>query len=382
VKPLLFVTNGHGEAAIAAALAAEVRARDGGATEHFPLVGAGFAFDGFPEVGPRRAMPSGGLVAMGNVANFTRDLRAGWLGLFAAQLAFLGRAARGYRGIVAVGDTYAVALGMRARLPLAFVGTAKSAYVAPYDAVERAFLRRARFVFVRDAATARALRSHGVAARAPGNVIVDLAATDRRFPWTRAERVVVLPGSRDAAYRDVVPLAAAQRALAARRGPFDAALSVAPNLDVAVLTRVLGTAGWTIAAHADRPETPFTASATGLVLTAWRGPLGALFAGASLAFGQAGTANEAAAAMGLPVVALETAHAPKAAWYRMRQARLLGDALRVVDADPERAADALAALLDDPVRRAAMAAAGRERMGGPGAAAAIGAVLAAFPAAA
>jgi hypothetical protein len=86
--------------------------------------------------------------------------------------------------------------------------------------------------------------------------------------------------------------------------------------------------------------------------------------------------------MGLPVVALETAHAPKAAWYRMRQARLLGDALLVVDARADAASAALAALLDDPARRAAMGAAGRARMGGPGGADAIGAILATFAAAA
>jgi tetraacyldisaccharide 4'-kinase len=381
VKPLLFVTNGHGEAAIAAAIAAATRAHAGGATEHFPLVGTGFDAPQFREVGPVRAMPSGGLVAMGNVRNFARDLRAGWLGLFARQVQFLANVGHRYRGVVAVGDTYGLALALRTRRPVAFVGTAKSAYVAPYDAFERAILTRAAWVFVRDAETARMLRRRGVPARAPGNVIVDLAAAEGAFGWTRSERIVVLPGSREAAYRDIVPLAAALRALAARRGPFDAALSVAPNLETEALARVLAQAGWTIDAVA-RPHEPFRACAPGLTLVAWNGPLGALFAGATLAFGQAGTANEAAAAMGLPVVALETAHAPKAAWYRMRQARLLGDALLVVDARPEVASTALGALLDDPVRRAAMGAAGRARMGGPGGADAIGAVLAAFAAAA
>ena len=87
------------------------------------------------EVGPRRAMPSGGLVAMGNVRAFARDLGAGFVGLFFAQLRFL-RAARDAYGIaVAVGDSYALGLALCARLPTLFVGTAKSAYVAPYGPV-------------------------------------------------------------------------------------------------------------------------------------------------------------------------------------------------------------------------------------------------------
>ena len=44
------------------------------------------------EVGPRRAMPSGGLIAMGNVRNIARDLRSGLLALTLAQRAFLARA--------------------------------------------------------------------------------------------------------------------------------------------------------------------------------------------------------------------------------------------------------------------------------------------------
>src|ERR1700684_664394 len=110
-------------------------------------------------------------------------MRAGCLCLFARQITFLRRLRRErpYAAVVAVGDAYACALSAIARAPLAYVGTAKSAYVAPYGPGERRILRAARRVFVRDAATAHALRTQGVAAEAPGNVIVDLlAASDRR----------------------------------------------------------------------------------------------------------------------------------------------------------------------------------------------------------
>jgi len=103
----------------------------------------------------------------------------------------------------------------------------------------------------------------------------------------------------------------------------------------------------------------------------WTGPIGGILAGATIAIGQAGTANEAAAANGVPVVALELAGDRRRGWYRMRQERLLGEAMLVIPGDPEPAADAIASLLRDPQRRARMGAVGRERMGPPGGAAAI-----------
>jgi len=346
---VVFVTNGHGEAAIATRIAEETRALGDVTTVHFGLVGERLGGGAFPDVGPQRAMPSGGLVAMGNVRAFARDLGAGFIALFARQIAFL-RAARGrYAVVVAVGDAYACALARLCAAPLVFVGTAKSAYVAPYGPGERWILRRARRIFVRDAATADALRAHGVAAEAPGNVIVDLLATAARFEWGASTRLALLPGSRERAYADALRLADVVAMLRAQFGELDAVLSVAPNLDAARFAPAL-------ARGALRP---------------WSGPLGALLRDATLVLGQSGTANEAAAAEGLPVVALELDDAPRDAWYRKRQAGLLGEALAIVPGDAPQAAAAVRSLLEDPARRARMGAVGRARMGGPGGAAAI-----------
>jgi uncharacterized protein (TIGR03492 family) len=356
VSAVLFVSNGHGEAAIAARIARDLRSRAGLRTDHFALVGAGFGSDGFPDVGPQRAMPSGGLVAMGNVRAFAADVRAGFFGLLARQTAFL-RAAHGtYAAVVAVGDVYALLLARLARRPIVYVGTAKSEYVASYGPGERRVLASAARIFVRDAATAHALQRRGVPAEAPGNVIVDLLASDERVDWQGArERIAVLPGSRERAYDDAARLIEVVRAVGARVAGVRTLVSVAPGLD---------------------PErfAPLTAGDPAVGL--WRGELGALLAEATLAVGQAGTANEAAAACGVPVVALELDDARKSAWYRMRQARLLGEALAVVPGDTERAAAEIAALLADPARRATMAAVGRRRMGGAGGAAAIAAAIA------
>ena len=357
---VLFVTNGHGEAAIAARIAAELRALAPLQTAHFGLVGERLGGGAFVDVGPQRAMPSGGLVAMGNLAAFTRDLGAGFVELFVRQIRFL-RAARGrYAAIVAVGDAYACALARIAGPPLAYVGTAKSVYVAPYGPGERRIIGAAQRIFVRDAATAAALRAHGVPADAPGNVIVDLLASDERVAWQSDVRIAVLPGSRERAYADALRLAEVIATVRERVPTLDAVMSVAPNLDPARFAPALAAGP----------------------LRAWSGPLGALLPDATLAVGQSGTANEAAAAGGVPVVALELAGARRDAWYRKRQLGLLGDALLIVPGERRGAAEAIADLLADPLRRSAMGARGRERMGPPGGARTIAAAIAALAAAA
>jgi tetraacyldisaccharide 4'-kinase len=350
VTAVLFITNGHGEASIAARIARDVRALAPLATEHLALVGERFGDADFPDVGPQRAMPSGGLVAMGNVQAFARDLGAGWLGLFAAQLRFLAKVRGRYAAVVAVGDAYAAALARRAGLPWVFVGTAKSEYVAPYAALERHIVSAAARIFVRDAATADALRRRGLRAEAPGNVIVDLLASERRYDWPGPVRIALLPGSRERAYADAGRIADIAERVAARVPGAAVVLSIAPGLDAARFAPLF-----------ERHP----------AIGVWFEGIGGILAGATLAIGQAGTANEAAAASGIPVVALELTGDRRSGWYRMRQERLLADAMLVVPGDPEAAADAIVALLNDPARRERMGATGRERMGPSGGAAAI-----------
>ncbi|MBV8074321.1 MAG: hypothetical protein JO140_02740 [Candidatus Eremiobacteraeota bacterium] len=344
---MLFVTNGHGEVAIARRIAAEVRGRTQVETDHFALVGEGLGDAELRDVGPQRSFPSGGLVAMGNVGAFARDLAAGFLPFWFAQRRFL-RAARGrYAVVVAVGDVYAFARARGAGAPTVFVGTAKSVRVAPYGRFERRLLRGAARAFVRDLPTAADLNAGGVRAEAPGNVIVDLAQSDEAFPWSAPTRIVVLPGSRASAYANAAKLGAVLRSVRARR-ELEVVVSVAPGIDGARLLEALGTEA-----------------------RAWTGPLGALFAGATLAFGQAGTANEEAAARGLPVVALAESGRKREDWYRMRQRRLLGEALAILPVPLDEGARAFERLLDDDAGRAAMRRVALERMGPPGGAAAI-----------
>ncbi len=368
---VLFVSNGHGEIAIADRIAAELHGLDAAIElEHLALVGdipARHARD----VGPRRRMPSGGLIAMGNVPNILRDLRAGLLGLTLDQWRSL-RAWRGrYDAVIATGDVYALWMALCAGSRTVFVGTAKSVLTARYGPGERRVLRRAQGIFVRDEATAEDLRRHGVAAEAPGNVIVDLFAEhgdDAAFaPAIEGFEAVValLPGSRAEAYGNAAFLMDVVAAVARECPGVGAVLSLAPNVDVAQMSSALAPA------YAVRPTPlpalPFEVLHGDRVLArAWRGDAGALLQRSTVVLGQAGTANEAAVAAGLPVLAVSRETDRAHGWYRRRQTQLLGDALVMVSGDLDAAVRELRAMLDDPERRARLGAFGRERMGRPG----------------
>ena len=368
---VLFVTNGHGEVAIAARIASAFPASF--ACDHLALVGDVTAGPPLREIGPRRALPSGGLIAMGNLRNIARDLAGGLLVHTLAQMRFL-RSVRGtYDVCVAVGDVFALLMTLRAQgRKSVFAGTAKSVLVAPYGPMEERAIARADAVFVRDDPTVQRLRDHGIAANA-ANVIVDLYSGGGRNAQAPAHAdIAIFPGSRAQAYHDAVRLCGIVRELARLRPGLTATLSVAPGVDAAHLARALSAGGWDVQ-RSLAPETPFTLRLDGNdAVRAWCGPLDALL-DATVVLGQAGTANEAAAAAGIPVVAYE--ETARASWYRRRQIGLLGDALMVVRGTQHHAAAQVAALLDDAPRRAAMGAAGRERMGRPGGAALIAAEI-------
>jgi uncharacterized protein (TIGR03492 family) len=383
-RAILFVSNGHDEAAIADRIAQEIRALAPDVIiDHLPLVGDSRAAN-MREVGPRAVMPSGGLIAMGNVRNIARDVGNGLLALTLRQRSFLRASRGGYERVVAIGDVFALLMALAAGAPTAYVGTAKSVRVAPYGRVERMVLRRADPIFVRDEPTAQRLRAERVDAIAPGNVIVDLFGDeDARADATVAgfdPAIAIFPGSRQSAYGDAAFLLAVVRGVAQTRPCLGAVLSIAPLLEPQRFIERFRAAGLQVDVH-DDARMPFSVRDGSRVLArAWHGSIGPLLSRVRMVAGQAGTANEAAAAAGIPVVAFERERDRKTAWYRMRQHGLLGEALEVLPGDLTSAIAGLASLLDDAPRRAAMGAQGRERMGGPGGARAIArAVVAALP---
>ncbi len=376
---VLFVSNGHGEIAIAARIALDLQALAPVACDHLALVGDFRHASTMREVGPRRSMPSGGVVAMGNVSNIARDLRAGLLAHTLAQLRFL-RGVRGtYACAVAVGDVFALMMARAAQArSTVFVGTAKSVYVAPYGPLEERAIRGADAAFVRDVPTARRLTEHGIAA-VSANAIVDLYSADAPpFDAAFDPFLAIFPGSRESAYSDARFMAAVARLALGEDLRGGGAVSIAPGIDAARMCGQFEADGWRVVRRDDELAPFSLCEGEREVLRFWTGALGTLLRRATIVLGQAGTANEAAAAMGIPVVAFARRSETKTPWYRMRQIGLLGEAMIVASADAHEAASQVRALLRDAPRRERMGAIGRERMGESGGAAAIAARIAAL----
>src|SRR5690606_38769559 len=236
--------------------------------------------------------------------------------------------------------------------------------------------RRADHVFARDERTAAALRRAGGKASWAGNLMMDAMAVTGALtlPRTAGPVVALLPGSREDAYVNLRSLAAALERVAAS-GAAVGLVPLATGLAMGRAAAVLRARGWE---PAEREHAgPAVESVPGGDAAfrkgrAWlwvlEGVFGDVLQAADVVVGLAGTANEQAAGLGKPVVAFPGPGVQFGPRFLRAQRLLLGDALVVAPPSPEAVAAEVRAILSDPARREGMAAAGRERMGPPGAA--------------
>lgn len=376
---LLVVSNGHGEDLVAGRVVGALLALEPGLRVHaLPVVGCGpaLARSGAQLVGPRRELPSGGLT-MHSAAHLVADLRGGLVGLTARQVAWLARTRP--RAAFVVGDFYAHALAALTRAPRRVLQTLVSVhhglggtaspgryFMERFRRPELALMRRSAMVYVRDAATARHLRGLGLARVAYlGNPMMD-GLEGRQLEGSGdagGPRVALLPGSRAYALRSV-------------------------TIMVAALERLPGALGLVAWTGRTPPAPPAgwesdVAVAPGVV-AAWRNGATRLWwvvdrfadvlRSADVAVGTAGTAVEQAVGLGVPVVTFPLAPDHSAAFVA-NQARLLGAGVTQGVGEPAALASTLARLWRDEGAAARARAAGAERMGPPGASAALAADL-------
>lgn len=428
---LLVISNGHGEDAIGARLASRLASELPWLTvQAFPLVGLGTAYEaaGVATVGPRRALPSGGLT-LHHQRLLVADLRAGLLPLTLAQLGFLRRSRPA--AVLVVGDAFAQFMAQMVPAPRRVLQPLVSAHQS-FDlggrplattALHRTFMERIRAperwlmlradkVYTRDAETATELRRRGVGhAVSLGNPVMDdLEAA----PLVGAQRgefdelvIALLPGSRGYAERSLTLMADALRALAAKQAHAVASHKPAETDDQQGADRgegrhrLLALVAWT------RPGVPTpptgwheaagsAASSLAGVERVWRlapdefgkrvaptelwfvrGRFAAVLASASVVVGTAGTANEQAAGLGLPVITFEVPPDYGSA-FLANQERLLGGAARVVESEPEAVARAVLAAGAGSAHLVSAARSGPLRMGPAGGTAALVADLAAW----
>ncbi|MEO1239817.1 MAG: lipid-A-disaccharide synthase-related protein [Pseudomonadota bacterium] len=370
---ILFVSNGHGEDAIAAAILDEL-APDAGRRARiaaWPQVGHGTRYKdrGIVTVGPEHHLPSEGFGTV-SLSAFIKDLRAGFIGTYLAQARF-ARSLRGSRAlVVAIGDVVPLIAGVLSGMRTIFYSAPKSAHYGRFDGhdgLDRLAMRRCHMVLTRDALTANRLAKRGVTAEFLGNPVMDgLGATDAQRPPSQGPTTVValLAGSRADAVENTATLLAG---LAAAKRPCHGLIAAHDGFDPDVLMAHLPP-GWTGGAD----HMSHAGGATAMILKhRFADALGA----AHIAVGMAGTANEQAVGVGLPLVAVPGAGNQGPAFQRMKK-RYFGEAAVSVPDDPRAIGAAITALIDDPERRARMGHAGRALMGPPGGSAAIAAAIA------
>lgn len=362
------LSNGHGEDVVGALLARAFLTLEPALTvQAFPTVGTGAAYEplGIPILGPRRALPSGGLM-LHSLNAFLGDLRAGFLPITGLQLRSLSRLRTDV--LVVVGDLYALTLGNLVRTPNRFYvqtlvssrhrpasrGQLNRYFMERFSPPERLLMRRTvRHSYVRDGPTAALLVRYGLPVSALGNPMLDVLTPEGTLelplarPLTRPV-VALLPGTR--AYQSAA-LETMLGALEHLPGATGLVAWAGPEPD-GRWARV-GPEVWRFGPH-----------------YLLRGRFADVLHAADLALSTAGTASEQAAALGRPVVAFPVPPSYTGA-FLANQRRLLGDALTLADPEPAALAAALRALWADSGRYGAAAAAGRARMGPAGGGAAI-----------
>lgn len=335
------------------------------------MIGSGKAYEGIcPVVGPRATLASEG---WRNVkGSLRRDIVNGGLMTVPPALKFL-RSVRGrFDRILVVGDMVGVlaclATGNR---DLVYLDVYKTGAARRYSGAERWAIRRScSIVFCRADPLSDQLRQDGVDARCAGNLMMDTiprgqydTASRRRKPLA----VTLLPGSRALTAESFALQVAALRALPETILP-DIFLAVAGSVNVEELARQSGLRR--TAMLSAEPDDLGELSDGRLTIHMARGrAMGNLLDASDVVMSQAGTATVQSLGLGVPVITFVNSR-DRRSRFEDEQA-LFGAGRVVIESDADAMAQALTALLEDPAERSRLGAIGRERIGGPGALAAI-----------
>lgn len=391
MKPVLLVSNGHGEDLSGALVAAQLMQR-GIPVTALPLVGHGGPYRqlGVPVLGRTRSCSTGGL-GYTSLAGRLSELVEGQLLYVLGRLLLLRRQRRHYGLVVAVGDVLAVLGGWLSGLPTAVYLVAYSSHYEgrlrlPWPCGWLLHQPGIRAIWSRDSLTASDLSQQlARPVRFLGNPFLDVvssAAPDLPgAPW----QVALVPGSRlpEAARNLGLMLQVLARLpsawLAGQRLRLRAAL--VDDLDRPSIAHLARTLGW----HLQGQDRLVRGR---LELELGWGQFPDILAGAQLVLCTAGTAAEQAVGLGKPVLQLVGRGPQFTANFAEAQRRLLGPGVYCApgssgqDSALSASAHLVQSLLDrqcdphqGPQWRKDLAVIGQERIGRPGGSAAMASAI-------
>ncbi|HBN07616.1 MAG TPA: hypothetical protein DD435_02865 [Cyanobacteria bacterium UBA8530] len=360
-KQLLFLSNGYGEDAIAARVAAELKKEF--EILAFPLVGKGQAYrnSGIPVVGPLLELPSGGF----NAHDFTalrRDFEAGLFPLLGGQYRFLRKVQTD--AVVAVGDFLAIAAAKLTKKKIFFIGANKSDFYldrgARYLEIELSLMKKWQVkVFPRDQKTQQRLEKRGLDSEYLGNPMMDTFEGREEFENKKNKTVLLLPGSREEAYGNIRAMVPVVEGIHGKDPKILFGLALAPSLRSEELAIIFSSLGWVAAGNG---------FGKGELSIALSRDFGQSLFSADLVIGMAGTANEQAVGLGKPVISWPGEGPQYSKRFALLQKQLLGEALNLLPYDPEGIAKKAIEILNEGEYIESLREIGRERLGLPGAA--------------
>ena len=372
MKPVLLLSNGHGEDLSGALVASQLIQR-GIAVEALPLVGHGASYRqlGIPVLGRTRNCSTGGL-GYTSLAGRIAELLEGQMLYVLSRLLLLRRRRRHYGLVLAVGDLLAVLGGWFSGLPTAVYLVAYSSHYEgrlrlPWPCGWLLGRPGIRAIWSRDELSAADLsRQLGRPASFLGNPFLD-AVSGNEAPAAGAgdPELLLVPGSRlpEAARNLALMLELLAQLPRGRRLRLRAAL--VPGLERACIAQLAAPLGWQLEGEDRLVRGP-------LELELSWGGFGQLLPRAQLVLCSAGTAAEQAVGLAIPVLQLPGQGPQFTPGFAEAQRRLLGAGVFCAP-DPASAAELARQLLEqqlDPIRgpalRRQLATIGKERIGRPG----------------
>ncbi len=398
---LLCLSNGHGEDQIALRILEALReCPSAPAIDVLPLVGDGTAYAKaqFRVIGPTQTMPSGGFINLDAGRQLARDIEAGLVRLTLSQIQTVRRWAQAEPHqkslILAVGDIVPMLFAWRAKVPFAFVGTAKSEYYlrdettwlqrhswwddrflrwtgCVYLPWERWLMQRSSCVavFPRDTLTTKSLQQFQIPALDVGNPMMDglggvgqpKIPEDPHQPLT----IALIPGSRvPEVYANWHLILDAVKDLGDQLGrPIQLLAALTPACEVSELRQPLQEWQEMSPTHYQHGVGSYRVD-----LTLGIGQFVECIQPAHLAIAMAGTATEQFVGLGKPVVTIPGPGPQFVPAFAEAQTRLLGLSVHLVQS-PAQVSEQIRQLLASPRQYwQTIAENGWRRMGRPGAA--------------